>query len=202
MFGDGVFTQEGRDWKHSRDILRPQLHYKHYQSLEIFRTAVDHLIQHIQEHSGTVDLQPLSFRLTLDTTTAFLFDESVRSLITSEASGERSFATAFKTAQRWVTNRSRSQGVYWLVDGEYFRQACRDVHQFADKIMGRNLWSGRGNSGDVERSSFLDNLARVASDRGALRGQIINLLAAERDTTACLLSWTSWVGDCACYSLL
>jgi hypothetical protein len=115
MFGDGIFTQEGPDWKHSRDILRPQLQHKQYESLGVLRTAVDDLIQRIQEGSGLVDLQPLFFRLTLDTTTAFLFGESVRSLITPEAVGERTFATAFNTAQRWVTNRFRLLDLYWLV---------------------------------------------------------------------------------------
>jgi cytochrome P450 len=101
MFGDGIFTQEGPEWKHSREMLRPQLQHKQYENLEVFQTAVDDLIQRIQEGQGSLDLQPLFFRLTLDTTTAFLFGESVRSLITPEAAGERTFATAFNTAQRW-----------------------------------------------------------------------------------------------------
>ena len=71
MFGDGIFTQEGSAWKHSRDMLRPQLQHKQYESLEIFRTSVDDLIQRVQEGKGIIDLQPLFFRLTLDTTTAF-----------------------------------------------------------------------------------------------------------------------------------
>lgn len=49
MFGDGIFTQEGAYWKHSRDMLRPQLQHKQYEDLEVFRGAVDDLIQLIQE---------------------------------------------------------------------------------------------------------------------------------------------------------
>jgi cytochrome P450 len=125
MFGDGIFTQEGPEWKHSRDMLRPQLQHKQYETLEVLQTAVDDLIQRIQEGAGQIDLQPLFFRLTLDTTTSFLFGESVRSLITPEAVGERTFATAFNTAQRWVTNRFRLLDLYWLVDGKEFRQAIK-----------------------------------------------------------------------------
>jgi cytochrome P450 len=190
MFGDGIFTQEGPEWKHSREMLRPQLQHKQYENLEVFQTAVDDLIQRIQEGQGSLDLQPLFFRLTLDTTTAFLFGESVRSLITPEAAGERTFATAFNTAQRWVTNRFRLLDLYWLVDGKEFRQACQDVHQFADQIIDRNLSSDRIESRDSGRYVFLDTIAMSTSDRTALRGQIINLLTAGRDTTACLLSWT------------
>jgi cytochrome P450 len=190
MFGDGIFTQEGPDWKHSRDMLRPQLQHKQYESLGIFRTAVDDLVQRLQDSSGVIDLQPLFFRLTLDTTTAFLFGESVRSLITPEAVGERTFATAFNTAQRWVTNRFRLLDLYWLIDGKEFRQACQDVHHFADQIIDRNLSADRIDDKNAGNYVFLDTVAKVTTDRTALRGQIINLLTAGRDTTACLLSWT------------
>ena len=190
MFGDGIFTQEGAAWKHSRDMLRPQLQHKQYESLEVFRTAVDDLIHLIQENTGVVDLQPLFFRLTLDTTTAFLFGESVRSLITPEAVGEGTFATAFNTAQQWVTKRFRLLDLYWLIGGKEFQQACNDVHKFADQIIDRNLSEDRDESDQSGKYVFLDTVAKNTSDRTALRGQAINLLAAGRDTTACLLSWT------------
>lgn len=190
MFGDGILTQEGPDWKQSRDMLRPQLQHKQYENLEVFRVAVDDLVHGIRDGDGTIDLQPLFFRLTLDTTTAFLFGESVRSLIASEAIGERDFATAFDTAQRWVTKRFRLLDLYWLVDGKEFRQACQDVHRFADRIVDRYLLSDRSAASGPGRYLVLDTVARSTTDRAALRGQVINLLAAGRDTTACLLSWT------------
>ena len=190
MFGDGIFTQEGPEWKQSRDMLRPQLQYKQYENLKIFQPSVDDLIQLIQESDGKIDLQPLFFRLTLDTTTAFLFGESVRSLITPEAVGERTFATAFNTAQQWVTKRFRLLDLYWLINGKEFRQACRDVHKFADQIIDRNLSSDRDDDNNSGRHVLLNTVAQSASDRDALRGQIINILVAGRDTTACLLSWT------------
>lgn len=187
---DGIFTQEGSAWRNSRDMLRPQLQHKQYESLELFQTAVDDLIQRIEGSNGPVDLQPLFFRLTLDTTTAFLFGESVRSLITPETVGEQTFSTAFNTAQQWVTKRFRLLDLYWLINGPEFRQACKDVHEFADQIIDRNLSPDR--IGDNEKGTyvFLDAVVHNSSDCTALRGQIINLLAAGRDTTACLLSWT------------
>lgn len=188
MFGDGIFTQEGAEWRHSRDMLRPQLQHKQYENLDVFRPAVDDLIQILQKSDGTIDLQALFFRLTLDTTTAFLFGESVRSLITPEAIEENKFANAFNTAQKWVTKRFRLLGFYWLMNGKEFRQACQDVHKFADEIIDRNISAER--TGIAEKHMFLNIVAKNTSGRTALRGQIINLLAAGRDTTACLLSWT------------
>jgi cytochrome P450 len=190
VFGDGIFTQEGPAWKHSRDMLRPQLQHSQYENLEVFRGAVDHLAQLIRDSKSTLDLQPLFFRLILDTTTAFLFGESVQSLITPEAVGERTFATAFNTAQKWITKRFRLLALYWLENGKDFRQACQDVHKFADQIIDRNLLSDRSGPDNMRKYFFLDTVAQGTSDRTALRGQIISLLAAGRDTTACLLSWT------------
>jgi len=190
MFGDGIFTQEGPAWKHSREMLRPQLQHKQYENLEVFRTAVDDLLDIVQRSNGVVDLQPLFFRLTLDTTTAFLFGESVRSLITPEAVGERTFASAFNVAQQWVTKRFRLLDLYWLINPKEFQQACKDVNNFADQIIDRNLSADRDENDTSGRYIFLDTVAQNTSDRTALRGQIINLLAAGRDTTACLLSWT------------
>jgi cytochrome P450 len=173
-------------------MLRPQLQHKQYENLEVFKTAVNDLIGLVKKSNGVVDLQPLFFRLTLDTTTEFLFGESVRSLTTPEAVGEQTFATAFNTAQQWVIKRFRLLDLYWLINPSEFRQACQDVHRFADEIIDRNLSPSRKSDEDkgTAKYVFLDAVAQQSKDRTALRGQIINLLTAGRDTTACLLSWT------------
>jgi cytochrome P450 len=189
LFGDGIFIQEGEDWKHSRELLRPQFHFKQYADLEIFREAVDNLIDNIPKEGGVIDLQPLFFRLTLDITTAFLFGESIQSLKTPESAGEQTFAESFNIAQEYVTKRFRLLDLYWLIGGKRFQEACSNVHHFADQIIDRNL--SLHSEGDEEKKYvFLRTLAKNTLDRTALRGQIINILAAGRDTTACLLSWT------------
>lgn len=191
MFGDGIFTQEGQAWKMSRQILRPQFHHRQYEDLEVFDESVDNLIQAIasnQDSKGVVDLQPLFFRFTLDTTTAFLFGESVQSLKAPETAAEQTFGDAFNTAQEYVAKRFRLLDLYWLIGGKEFRDACRKVNEFADKIIDRNL-SQDEKASNRGKYVFLDSVAESTPDRFALRGQIINILAAGRDTTACLLSW-------------
>jgi cytochrome P450 len=185
MFGDGIFTQEGAAWKHSRELLRSPLQHKHYENLDVFKQSVDDLIDILSGQSGVIDLQPLFFRLTLDVTTEFLFGESVKSLQAPKSAGEQTFGEAFNTAQEFVTKRFRLPDFYWMIGGPKFRKACNDVHYFADQIIDRNL-SRSSEKGRV----FLDVVAESTADRDALRGQIINLLVAGRDTTACLLTWT------------
>lgn len=188
FFGDGIFTQEGNAWKNSRELLRPQFEHKQYDDLELFQEVVDNLISVLPEN-GTVDLQPLFFRLTLDTTTAFLFGDSVDSLRASTTAGEPTFATAFNTAQDFVAKRLRLQDLYWLVGGRSFTAACKEVHRFADQIIDRNL-SRHDEGSSPGKYVFLDFLEQHTSNRIELRSQIINILVAGRDTTACLLSWT------------
>ena len=189
FFGDGIFTQEGADWKASRDILRPQFVHKQYEDLSVFQGPMEDLLDCLPS-SGTIDLQPLFFRLTLDVTTAFLFGNSVQSLKQKDSSSEPSFANAFNVAQGYVAKRMRLQDLYWLVGGKEFRQACETVHKFADQIIDNNLSKPEGEKDNEGRYVFLNFLARNTSSREALRSQIINLLVAGRDTTACLMSWT------------
>ncbi|KAK8035337.1 hypothetical protein PG993_010332 [Apiospora rasikravindrae] len=181
MFGDGIFTQDGEAWRKSRDMLRPQLFHRHYEDLEVFKGPVDDLLDALPE-SGVVDLQPLFFRLTLDVTTAFLFGESVHSL----RSTTHRFADAFDAAQQTVAKRFRLLDLYWLVGGKSFHRACDEVRQFADEIIDQNL----AKNDAPGENEFLHTVAKESVDRTALRGQIINILTAGRDTTACLLSWT------------
>ncbi|KAG9783968.1 cytochrome P450, partial [Aureobasidium melanogenum] len=189
MFGDGIFTQEGAAWKHSRVLLRPQFAHRQYADLAVFREAVANLLDAIPK-SGVVDLQPLFFRLTLDTTTAFLFGESVQSLRAPAKAGEQTFADAFYIAQDYVAKRFRLLDLYWLIGGEQFRKACKNVHKFADQIIERNLKSKHDGGVSPEKYTFLNAVSADIPDRHALRSQIVNILVAGRDTTACLLSWT------------
>ena len=190
LFGDGIFTQEGAAWKHSRELLRPQFLHKQYDDLEVFKEAVDDLIEVISQEDRAFDLQPLFFRLTLDVTTAFLFGESTRSLRAHVSAGEQTFASSFTTAQEYIAKRFRLMNLYWVIGGKKFQQSCDRVHHFADQIIDRGLSRDSMEDEKLTKHVFLDSLAKKTLDRAALRGQIINLLTAGRDTTACLLTWT------------
>jgi len=191
LLGDGIFTQDGAPWKHSRELLRPQFSRNQYRDLEVFREHVDDLVACISTAGEPVDLQPLFFRFTLDTTTAFLFGESVYSLRADRSLDETSFAEAFNIAQEYLAKRYLLSDLYWLIGGRKFKNACTAVHKFVDDIIERGLqMSSDAGHGNVDRYVFLDVVAQDSSNRLALRHQLINILLAGRDTTACLLSWT------------
>ncbi|KAK0714745.1 cytochrome P450 alkane hydroxylase [Lasiosphaeris hirsuta] len=187
---------EGEDaWKRSKLMLRPQLVHRQYEDLKLFDEPMDDLLDSLPSSGGIVDLQALFFRFTLDVTTAFLLGESIRSLKSSPGSPEQNFAAAFDLAQSYIIQRFRLLDLFWLIGGRKFYEACRQVNEFADKVIEQNLRDTPSEDDEIEtgRYIFLRKVAKSFPDRAALRGQIVNILVAGRDTTACLLSWTFYL---------
>ena len=203
MLGDGIFTQEGATWKRTRELVRPLFAHREYEDLGFLRAAVDNLIAAIaaETRGGIVDLQPLLYRLTLDTTTAFLFGESVESLKAPDSAGEQRFAAAFDFAQECVAKRFRLLDLYWLIGGKEFQHSCKVVQNFAAQIIERNFPQGSASEHRIHRYVFSKSFAERIPDKDALRGHAVNMLAAGRDTTACLLAWTLYVTTSICASL-
>lgn len=190
LLGDGIFTQDGQAWKHSREMLRPQFTRQQYQDFDIFREHVDNLIACMSDRSEILDLQPLFFRFTLDTTSAFLFGQSTYSLRAGFSIKGAKFAESFDLAQDYVVKRFRLLDLYWLIGGPKFRNACSLVHGFVNDIIEKRHNTLDTSLKDDDRYVFFDTVARDSTSQAALRGQLINILLAGRDTTACLLSWT------------
>ncbi|KAF4545342.1 N-alkane-inducible cytochrome P450 [Lasiodiplodia theobromae] len=204
LLGDGIFTQDGRAWKHSRELLRPQFTANRAEKFAQIQSAVEDLIALIPgDGKQPVDLQPLFFRFTLDTTTFLLFGESIGSLRGGAeeraASEETRFAEAFTVAQDYLAQRGRLGDVYWLIGGPRFWNACRTVHAFVDSMVRDRLRDAEeekkeGSDSAATKSDkkyvFLDALLEQTRDVFTLRSQLLNVLLAGRDTTACCLSWT------------
>ena len=171
-------------------MLRPQFARHQYQNLDVLREHVDDLIICIRSSGQTVDLQPLFFRFTLDTTSAFLFGESTYSLRSDQSAHELEFATNFDIAQDYVVQRYRYLDLYWLIGGRRFREACASVQRFIEEIIEKRETVSRQLRKQSDRYVFIDAIAEDSRDRNALRDQLINIMLAGRDTTACLLSWT------------
>ncbi|MCJ1402001.1 hypothetical protein MMC11_005220 [Xylographa trunciseda] len=188
LLGDGIFTQEGAAWKHSRELLRPQFSRQQYRDLDVFEEHVDDLISCIPRNKP-IDLQPLFFRFTLDTSTAILFGKSVYSLKSNSSRNSTKFGKDFDTAQDFVVQRFRLLDLYWFIGGRKFREACTSVHTFVEDIIQQRHNDTDSSEGKEERYIFLDAVAQDTKDKNELRDQLLNILLAGRDTTACLLTW-------------
>ncbi|KAI1264766.1 cytochrome P450 [Xylariaceae sp. FL1019] len=190
LLGKGIFTQEGSEWRHSRELLRKQFVRARYQNLEHFKEHVENLISCIPT-KGQVDLQPLFFNLTLDTTTALLFGRSVYSLragIDQEAAN-KDFADSFNIAQEGLAKRFRLAPFHFFYNPTEFRKACRKVHEFVERYIAERERT-RSQKTDDEGFWFMDQIAEGSKNKDEIRDQLLNVLLAGRDTTACCLSWT------------
>jgi cytochrome P450 len=189
LLGDGIFTQDGDSWKHSREMLRPLFSGNRIDNFLQIQEHVEALIASIPE-GKVVDFQPLFFRFTLDTSTYLLFGRNINTLGTPTPLSE-AFAESFRVAQDFLAQRGRVGSFYWIIGGKKFRRACATVHEFVDDAIQKAL-------GDLEQVStseraskygFLGTLLQETQDPEALRDQLLNLLLAGRDTTACCLTW-------------
>ncbi len=165
----------------------------------MFESHIPQLVSKIPRDGSTIDLQPLFFKLTLDTATEFLFGESVNSLTSTEGSEQDRFGKSFDLAQRKLVSRGRmgKLGQFQRADME-LEDACKTVHNFVDKIVYKTLEKGQlrdveksiDGDGKKERYVFLSEMAKSTQDPKQLRDELLNILLAGRDTTASLLSNT------------
>lgn len=215
MLGNGIFTQSARDWKHSRDMMRPQFTRDQVSDLELEERHVQNLMSALDakllnkaEGGGwtdVVDLQDLFFRLTLDSATEFLLGESADSQLqhipgyprarnsAQDALHNVDFAWAFDRGQAGLARRARFGPLFWLVSSAEFRECIRQCNSFMDHYVRRALnkeqRAAEAAGGGKPRYVFLDALAEHTQDPVELRSQLMHILLAGRDTTASMMGW-------------
>ena len=156
------------------------------------------------------DIQPLAFRLALDSATGYLFGESIHSLVkptwnqtgVAETSGSASkgFADAFDYAQDILFRRTLAHSYYWLINPKEFEDSIRVVHKFVeyyvDKAIEYRRQTGSTKTGEEKVGQdycFLHALAAETQDRDFLRDQMVNVLLASRDDVASVLTSTFYL---------
>lgn len=202
LLGSGIFTQDGVAWKHSRQLLRPQFASHRSQNFEQIKRCVENLIAAVPE-DGVVDLQPLCFRLTFDTTMFLLFGSSVEAADWGQVTGQESdFAKAFNVAQEYLAHRGRLGPFYWALGGKTFRDACSTCHRFVDAAVAKALEAHEtrhhvttradedAKDGEHDSYAFVESLLQQTTDPQVIRDQCLNVLLAGRDTTGCCLQWS------------
>ncbi|CAO2656392.1 Nn.00g051950.m01.CDS01 [Neocucurbitaria sp. VM-36] len=207
LLGRGIFSTDGKEWEHARALLRPQFARDQVSDLELEENHVQNMMRVIPaSKDGWTDItniQPLFFRLTIDSATEFLFGESVDSQLSSlpdyvsskapMAVSEQDFAISFDKAQGTIATASRLGEGYWLVYDKTFKEHCRRCHTFIDHYvelaLAKEKASTQTTSHGKQKYVFLDALVESTRDPIELRSHMISILLAGRDTTASLLSY-------------
>ncbi|KAL8854758.1 MAG: hypothetical protein Q9221_000541 [Calogaya cf. arnoldii] len=192
FLGDGIFTTDGADWQHSRDMLRPCFTRSQIGDQELFEKHFRHLLREIPRDGSTVDLQDLFFRLTLDIATEFLFGTSTYTLVAEKRRPEDDrFVEAFTYVQNTVEGKSGVLALF--LPDRRFKRDCKYVQDWADALIERSLASTSEKAHySTGRYVLLHELVAATPDKVRIRTELLNVLLAGRDTTAALLSDVWW----------
>ncbi|MDC6271235.1 cytochrome P450 [Acetobacter pasteurianus] len=198
LLGNGVFTLDGEGWKESRQMLRPQFAREQVAHVQTIEPHLQTLAKHIKTNNGgTFDIQELFYKLTVDTSTEFLFGESVHSLYDASIGLEcdpevAGFAEAFNETQKALAVRTYLQVLYFLYNPPSFKRNTKIVHKFAKRFVNRALCLTPKELEEhcKHNYTFLYQLAKHTRDPQVLQDQLLNIMVAGRDTTAGLLSFT------------
>ncbi|PHH85512.1 hypothetical protein CDD83_305 [Cordyceps sp. RAO-2017] len=201
VLGNGIFAANGRQWEDGRNLIRPRL-------LRI-RTDLGREDRHVQalmaalegrrgEDGWTerLDLQELLFRYALDSATDFVFGQSVDAQLAQGAG--TGFLEAMDRTLSGMTEGARLGKHYWLAHTREFKRAVevvdatayRHIHAAIQQRMGEEQGLEGGlERGWEKREAFIDALIEDCQDPYELRGQLLSILMAGRDTTASTLAW-------------
>lgn len=183
FLGNGIFNADGPVWKHSRAMLRPQFLRNRVADLDIMLRHTRILTHQITPGSVT-DFHELSFRMTLDTATDFLFGESTGTLESKD--GDRGFAGTFAKIQEILVHRKMAGPAWRFIP---YGKHIKDLDAFVDFYVQKTLRKSADEKVDEDKASFLDVLAQETRDPVVLRDQLVSTLLAGRDTTAATMSW-------------
>jgi cytochrome P450 len=188
MIGSGIFTQDGNPWKHSRELVRRQFMRIQYQDVKVFDGPINDLLATLASSTGVVDLQPAFFRFTLATTTSLIFGEPFAGL---DPKDHETFGENFDHASLISAMRLRLADWCFLYTPLKYKKSCNMVKRYAMHYVNHALKDMKENGEEAaqEHHPFILDLYKELQDPILVRDQLMNVLIAGRDTTACLMSW-------------
>ncbi|KAI5804306.1 cytochrome P450, partial [Geopyxis carbonaria] len=178
FIGQGIFTQDGEDWRQSRKLLQPSFRASAVADFAMLERHLQPVWDAIDadiaagERSDGVEMDALFHKMMLEFATEFLFGLSPQ----DEQLGAMFDAGTRHTILSWMFGP-----LHALYYPPGFRAAVKYVHAYTDRLVQRVLSS--------QSSGFLTAVAQLTRDPVVLRSQALNILLAGRDTTASTLSW-------------
>lgn len=188
LLGNGIFASEGLQWKHSRNLLKPQFVREQVGHVEMLEPHVKLMIEHIRRNSGSeFDLEHLFYAFTLDAATHFLFGESTDVL--GEKGGNVAFDKSLQYVGEYLAKRLSLFDFYWVANNKGFRDNIKQIHDYTQQFVDKALdlkpeeIELKANSG----YTFLYELVKHTRNPVEIRDELLNIMIAGRATTALLL---------------
>ncbi|EGO22856.1 hypothetical protein SERLADRAFT_471322 [Serpula lacrymans var. lacrymans S7.9] len=217
FLGDGIFNRDEEQWRMHRAMARPFFARDRISDFELFEKHTHHtlaILSNIASSGRPCDVQDLYARFTIDASSEFLFgqnlntlcgklpvpgceDMSAKGTATNDSWG--SFVQAFEAVQQIVTLRGRTGNIWPLFELFEDKTApyVKAINQWIDPLVQNTLshkaaMQKAGVQSNLQDKTFLQHLADSTEDAGVIRDQLLNILLAARDTTACLLTYVTY----------
>ena len=186
LLGKGIMTTDGAHWAHSRALLQPVFSRTQIADYSSFEIHVARLIDRIPKNGSTVDLQPLFAKLALDSSSEFLFGESLGLLSGTPTSGAQQFLHNYSYAQRGIGRRLQLPRWNVFTRDAKFWDSCALARRFVEQYVEQAL-SHRSKK-ESERAILADGLSKVTQDRDEMRNQLLNVFLPAHDAIAVALT--------------
>lgn len=193
VLGRSIFAVDGQAWHSAREVVRPIFMRERVSNLALLEQHFQHMLKCMpldeQGWTNPVSLASLFPSLTIDSATELFLGKSTGSLLAKirGEQPEKDFHWAFERVQQLLGTRLRLRSFYWMYGNRELKKCVKILHDFCDQAMAE---AERREKGDDERYDFLETMASRCQDRSEVREHVLGLLAAGRDTTASLMSWT------------
>ncbi|KAF8063490.1 cytochrome P450 monooxygenase CYP63 [Lyophyllum atratum] len=217
FLGEGIFNRDDDVWKMHRSIARPFFARERISDFEIFEKHSARTLALLSASEGAnqpSEAQDLYARFTIDAASEFLFGKNLDTLSSAlpipgkTPMGPKgsatldewgSFTGAFEMAQQIVTTRARIGYLWPLFEifGDKMIPYMEVVQKWLDPLVGQALADKAhsqkaGISNGIADKTFLQHLVDSTDDPILIRDQLLSMLLAARDTTACVLTYITY----------
>ncbi|KAK4240413.1 cytochrome P450 [Achaetomium macrosporum] len=184
----GVSTTDPPMWEYSRNLIKPYFERSGYSNLSRLEMHVDNLIDLLPSDGSSFDFQPLVKRWFLDTSTEFLFGQSIHSL---QDPDKAEVAWAMMDVQEGLRLRLQLGRLVRFHHDPKWLAKVELVHRFLDAHIDKTLAEVakcKESGLPSDRTDLLWVMANQLPDKLPLRSQLIGVWVPSNDTTSVLIS--------------
>ena len=188
FIGKGIMTVDGKMWEHSRALIKPTFARAQISDFTALEVHVSRLLDLIPTDGSTVNLQPLFRRFGIDTSTEFLFGESVLSLVPGNNNIDAAaFIAAYNYGQKGAGVRMRLPRWNFLTRDKKFWKSCATAREFIERYVDLAL-AGAESNANGRRFILAHEMAKESRNREDIRNNLLNIFLPANDATAIVLT--------------
>ncbi|TFK68916.1 cytochrome P450 monooxygenase CYP63 [Pluteus cervinus] len=218
FLGEGIFNRDDERWKMHRDMARPFFARERISDFDLFERYTSQALSILASEEASdraSEVQDLFSRFSLDAASEFLFGKNLNTLASARPIPGKSkmgpkgsatddswgsFAQAFEAAQQNITNRGRIGRLWPLFElfGDRNVPHAQAIQAWLDPLVQQALEDHAnekraGINSSIAEKTFLQHLVESTQDPILIRDQLLSMLLASRDTTACVLTFVTYI---------